>query len=119
MTTESWRNDPRLQLMEQAKVVQAALDAEAEQAANMTFNQSQVLVLIGQAGEQGTMVTKLAPLLGRAAHTLTVAVDGLQRKGLVQRLSRKGDDRRIIWIRLTAEGVDAVAKLRASSLPLP
>ncbi len=65
MTTESWRNDPRLQLMERAKLVQAALDAEAEQTANVTFNQSQVLVLISRAGAEGAMVSKLAPLLGR------------------------------------------------------
>ena len=119
MTTESWRNDPRLQIMEQAKLVQATLDAEAEQTANVTFNQSQVLVLISQAGVEGAMVTKLSPLLGRAVHTLTAAVSGLQRKGLVQRLSLKGEDRRIVRIRLTAEGLDAVAKLRTSSLPLP
>jgi len=119
VATESWRNDPRLQIMEQAKQAQAALDTEAEQAAGVTFNQSQVLVLISQAGDEGAMVSKLAPLLDRAIHTLTAAVTGLERKGLVQRMSKKGEDRRIVRIKLTAEGTDAVAKLGATSLPLP
>ena len=56
--------------MEQAKQAQAALDAEAEQAANVTFNQAQVLALVGQA-EEGAMVSRLAPVLNRAVHTLT------------------------------------------------
>ncbi len=105
--------------MERAKQAQAALDTEAEQAAGVTFNQGQVLVLISQAGADGAMVSKLAPLLDRAIHTLTAAVSGLERKGLVQRMSQKGEDRRIVRIKLTTAGTDAVANLGATSLPLP
>jgi DNA-binding MarR family transcriptional regulator len=104
--------------MEQAKRTQAALDAQADEAAGLTYNQSQVLTLVGQS-EEGAMVSKLAPVLDRAVHTLTVAVTGLEKKGLLQRLTIKGEDARIVRIKLTADGVDAVSKLRATTLPLP
>ena len=104
--------------MEQAKQAQAALDAEAEQSADVTFNQGQVLALVGQA-EEGAMVSRLAPVLNRAVHTLTSAVSGLEKKGMVERFSKKGEDRRIVRIRLTAPGQEALIKLRTTSLPLP
>ena len=118
MASSSWRSDPRLQLMAQAKKAQAELDAEAESSAGVTFNQGQVLALVGRS-DSDAMVSKLAPTLDRAVHTLTSAVSGLEKKGLVQRLKKKGEDGRIVRIRLTASGEDALAKLRATSLPLP
>jgi DNA-binding MarR family transcriptional regulator len=111
-------DDPRLQLLEQAKRVRLELDAEAEQAAEVTFHQAQVLALVEAQDSQAT-VSKMAPVLDRAVHTLPAAVDGMERKGLVQRFANKGEDRRIVRAGLTGAGNDALAKLRETDLPLP
>jgi DNA-binding MarR family transcriptional regulator len=110
--------DPRLAILEQAKKVRAELDAEAAAAAGVTFNQAQVIALIDEAGGDA-MVSKLAPLLDRAVHTLTSAVSGLERLGLVERIRRRGEDGRIVRIALTGTGRDALSKLRLTGLPLP
>ena len=111
-------NDERLVILEEAKKVRAALDAEATAAAGVKFNQAVVLSKIASAGDDA-MVSRLGPALDRAVHTLTSAVNGLVRKGLVERLQRKGEDRRIFRIRLTADGEAALTKLRETTLPLP
>ena len=118
MTTSARKDDPRLKLLEEAKQVHAALDAEAKATAEVSFNQAQLLVLIEAYGGEAT-VSALSPQLDRAIHTLTVAVTGLQKLGLVERFSRKGEDRRIVRIRLTGQGKDALGKLRKTTLPLP
>ena len=118
MTTNARKDDPRLKLLEEAKQVHAALDAEAQAAAEVSFNQAQLLVLIEGYGDEA-MVSVLAPQLDRAVHTMTSAVTGLQKLGLVERFSKKGEDRRIVRIRLTAQGKDALGKLRKTTLPLP
>mgnify|MGYP006197840877 CR=1 FL=1 len=53
-------------------------------------------------------VGRLASTLGRAVHTLTSAVNGLERKGMVIRQSIKGEDRRIIRIAITDRRLLAV-----------
>ena len=105
-------------ILANAKKVREELDAEANAAAGVKFNQAVVLSHIGLQGSDA-MVSRLAVALDRAVHTLTSAVNGLERKGLVERLQRKGEDRRIIRIRLTTKGAAALDKLRESSLPLP
>ena len=109
--------DERLVILEKAKTFRAELDAEATAAAGVKFNQAVVLSKIALAGDNAR-VSRLAPALDRAVHTLTMAVNGLERKGLVERLQRKGEDRRVIRIRLTAEGDAALKKLRETTLPL-
>ena len=118
MTTSKQKDDPRLRLLEEAKQVRTALDAEAKEAASVTFNQAQMLALIDARRDEAT-VSELAPTLDRAVHTMTSAVTGLQNLGLVERFAKKGEDRRIVRIRLTSQGSNALGKLRATTLPLP
>ena len=110
MATSSRKDDPRLRLLEEAKQVHAALDAEANGAAQVTFNQAQMLALIDARGDEAT-VSELAPKLDRAVLTMTSAVTGLQKLGLVERFAKKGEDRRIVRIRLTRQGKEALGKL--------
>jgi DNA-binding MarR family transcriptional regulator len=111
-------NDERLVILEKAKKVRADLDAEATAAAGVKFNQAVVLSQIALAGDNA-MVSRLGPALDRAVHTLTTAVSGLERKGLIVRIQRKGEDRRVFRINLTPAGTDVLTKLRETTLPLP
>lgn len=69
----------------------------------ITMNQYVVLLLVEQDQGRATVST-LAERLGRAVHTLTAAVNGLEKKGLVLRQTIRGEDRRIIRIATTREG---------------
>jgi DNA-binding MarR family transcriptional regulator len=110
--------DERLMILERAKQIRSELDAEAGVAAGVKFNQAVVLSHIASLGGDA-MVSRLGPALNRAVHTLTTAVSGLERKGLVERFQRKGEDRRVVRINLTPQGVAALNKLRETTLPLP
>ncbi len=110
--------DERLMVLAKAKKVREELDGEASAAAGVKFNQAVVLSQIALLGSDAT-VSQLAAALDRAVHTLTSAVNGLEKQRLVQRLKRKGEDRRIIRIQLTSQGDATLKRLRQTSLPLP
>ncbi|MEE8518107.1 MAG: MarR family transcriptional regulator [Dehalococcoidia bacterium] len=77
----------------------------------LTLNQVLVLSEI-ERGQGRATVSGLATTLGRAVHTLTSAVNGLERKGLVSRRTLRGEDRRIIRISATSAGNDRLATFR-------
>lgn len=69
----------------------------------LTPTQGQILSLLRAEPERPLRVTELAEALAIATATTTVAVQALERKGLVQK-SRSMDDGRARAISLTAEG---------------
>ncbi len=86
-------------------------------AVGLTLNQ--VLVLSEIAGADGkATVSTLAATLGRAVHTLTSAVNGLERKSLVSRRTIRGEDRRIVRIAATSAGAEALATFKRSLDPV-
>lgn len=100
-------------VLEMAHRVHQDLNDRATSAAGLTLNQALVLSEIVEAKGRAT-VSELAATLGRAVHTLTSAVNGLERKGMVIRQSIKGEDRRIIRIAATEKGQEALAAFRES-----
>lgn len=84
-----------------------------------TLSLNQCLVLSEVEHENGrATVSTLAATLGRAVHTLTSAINGLERKGLAMRTSLPGEDRRIVRIVITAKGSSALQRFRASAAEL-
>ena len=86
-------------------------------ATGLTLNQCLVLSEVEHENGRATVST-LALTLGRAVHTLTSAINGLERKSLVTRTTLPGEDRRIIRIVITAKGSVALAKFRTSAADL-
>ena len=100
-------------VLEMAHRVHQDLNEQASAAAGLTLNQALVLSEISVAKGRST-VSELASTLGRAVHTLTSAVNGLERKKMVVRQSIKGEDRRIIRIAATEKGEESLVSFRAS-----
>ena len=100
-------------VLEMAHRVHQQLNERANAAAGLTLNQALVLSEV-EGGNGRATVSELAGTLGRAVHTLTSAVNGLERKGLVVRQTIRGEDRRIIRIAATNAGVDALKAFRGS-----
>ena len=99
--------------LEMAHRVHQHLNEQATAAAGLTLNQALVLSEISVAKGRST-VSELASTLGRAVHTLTSAVNGLERKKMVVRQSIKGEDRRIIRIAATEKGQESLVAFRGS-----
>ena len=100
-------------VLEMAHRVHQNLNKQATAAAGLTLNQALVLSEISVAKGRST-VSELASTLGRAVHTLTSAVNGLERKKMVVRQSIKGEDRRIIRIAATEKGQESLVAFRGS-----
>jgi len=100
-------------VLEMAHRVRQDLNEQATAAASLTLNQALVLSEISVAKGRST-VSELASTLGRAVHTLTSAVNGLERKKMVVRQSIKGEDRRIIRIAATEKGQESLVAFRGS-----
>jgi DNA-binding MarR family transcriptional regulator len=71
---------------------------------------AQCLVLLEVDEERRLSVGQLASKLRLDDSTLSRTIDGLVRRGLLQR-SRDDQDRRIVWIDLTPEGTAECAKI--------
>ena len=93
------------------------LNERVVRATDLTLNQCLVLSEVEHANGRAT-VSSLAATLGRAVHTLTSAINGLERKGLVVRTSLPGEDRRIVRIVITAKGSAALRRFRESAADL-
>jgi DNA-binding MarR family transcriptional regulator len=83
----------------------------------LTLNQCLVLSEVEHENGRATVST-LAVTLGRAVHTLTSAINGLERKALVSRTALPGEDRRIVRIVITAKGSAALARFRSAAADL-
>ena len=69
--------------------------------------------IIRNLGEAALTLSELSQRLLRVNSNTTAMIDGLERKGLVERI-RDGEDRRVIRVKLTAAGL----KLRDKVVPL-
>jgi DNA-binding MarR family transcriptional regulator len=83
--------------------------AEAMEHLGMTMPQAVVLFGLDANGGQSTM-TELVRLTQQSAGTLTGIVDRLITAGLVER-SRDDDDRRVVWVRITAAGLTKMSEI--------
>ncbi len=100
--------------IEMARRERQVLNERVIAATGLTLNQCLVLSEVQHENGKST-VSSLAATLGRAVHTLTSAVNGLERKGLVARTSLPGEDRRIVRIVITAKGSNALARFRSAA----
>jgi DNA-binding MarR family transcriptional regulator len=75
----------------------------------ITPTQGQILALLRARGEAGMRVTEIAAAMAVAPPTATVAVQALERKGLVRK-TRAGDDARVRTLTLTPEGEREAAR---------
>jgi DNA-binding MarR family transcriptional regulator len=71
---------------------------------------AQCLVLLEVEGGERPTVSRLASRLRLDNSTLTRTLDGLVKRGLVER-HRNDRDRRVVWIRLTDEGKTVVRSI--------
>lgn len=97
-------------VMEKGVRLKQALDNRVESIAGISFLQATVLAAIKREDGKAT-VSGLAAQFDRAVHTMTSAVNGLERGGFAERVSIRGEDRRIVRIRLTSRGEDALVEL--------
>lgn len=79
----------------------------------VTSNSGFVLLHIDE--EEGTPATKIAPLMGMEARSLTRMLSRLEQQGFI---SRKADkiDRRMVRIFLTAKGMEMKSRAKATVL---
>ena len=75
----------------------------------LTLTQLRLLLRLAEGTKR---TSDLAEELEVTAATVSAAIDGLVRRGLVERLER-GDDRRTVPLRATARGQTVVAEARA------
>ncbi len=68
---------------------------------NITLNEAHVIEAIGESGESN--MTAVAKALDVTTGTLTISVNSLVRKGLVNR-ERSEEDRRVVLVSLTEKG---------------
>jgi DNA-binding MarR family transcriptional regulator len=79
------------------------LDQELASAVGLSLNQFEVLAWLARAGRRGLRMSDLASRVVLSPSGVTRAVDGLERKGLVERCIFEGDKRGYLAT-LTAEG---------------
>ena len=101
-----------LQVAELSHGLRLALSAHVRRAAGLTLQQAIALCRIDLAGGHIT-ISELAALLGRASHSVTALVDNMEREGLVSRL-RRDEDRRRVWVQLDPAGTDKLRLCRNS-----
>lgn len=74
-------------------VVPRALEADLLEHSSMTLGEYQVLVMLSEAPDRSSRMSELASAVGLSASRMTRLVDGLRRRGWVEK-RRDGCDRR-------------------------
>lgn len=72
-------------------------------------------VLLNINSDEGTPATKIAPLMGLEARSLTRLLKNMEEKGLIQRIADK-NDKRLVRVYLTKEGKKKKEKARETVL---
>lgn len=72
-------------------------------------------VLLNINSEEGTPATKIAPLMGLEARSLTRLLKNMEEKGLIERIADK-NDKRLVRVYLTKEGKKKKEKARETVL---
>jgi DNA-binding MarR family transcriptional regulator len=88
--------------------VQAQLDRELERDAGMPFAYFQILVMLSEAPERSLRMSNLAERTWCSRSRVSHAVDRLQERGWVERISSLSD-RRGAFARLTDTGFDVLS----------
>lgn len=86
-----------------------------QQAQKYDATMSMGFVLLNINSEDGTPATKIAPMMGLEARSLTRLLKSMEEKGLIYRESDK-NDKRSVRILLTQEGRDKKEKARNTVL---
>jgi DNA-binding MarR family transcriptional regulator len=86
-----------------------------QQALQYDATMSMGFVLLNINSDEGTPATKIAPLMGLEARSLTRLLKSMEEKGLIYRQADKVD-KRSVRIRLTNEGKDKKEKARETVL---
>ncbi len=86
-----------------------------QQAQKYDATMSMGFVLLNINTEEGTAATKIAPMMGLEARSLTRLLKSMEEKGLIYRESDK-NDKRSVRILLTKEGRDKKEKARNTVL---
>lgn len=86
-----------------------------QQALKYDATMSMGFVLLNINSEEGSPATKIAPLMGLEARSLTRLLKSMEEKGLIFREADK-QDKRSVRIRLTQEGKDKKEKARETVL---
>jgi MarR family transcriptional regulator, organic hydroperoxide resistance regulator len=86
-----------------------------QQALQYDATMSMGFVLLNINSEEGTPATKIAPLMGLEARSLTRLLKSMEEKGLIYREADKLD-KRSVRIRLSAEGKEKKEKARETVL---
>lgn len=86
-----------------------------QQAQKYDATMSMGFVLLNINTDEGTAATKIAPLMGLEARSLTRLLKSMEEKGLIYRESDK-NDKRSVRILLTQEGRDKKEKARNTVL---
>ncbi len=86
-----------------------------QQAQKYDATMSMGFVLLNINSEEGTPATKIAPMMGLEARSLTRLLKSMEEKGLIYRESDK-NDKRSVRILLTKEGHDKKEKARYTVL---
>jgi DNA-binding MarR family transcriptional regulator len=98
--------------------IMAALDRELAQRpelAALEISAAQYVMLMGVAAEDQESTSRLCSKMSYDPGAMTRMVDRLEAKGLVRR-RRCPDDRRVVNLDLTDEGLAAVPKMRACAV---
>jgi DNA-binding MarR family transcriptional regulator len=85
------------------RATHATLDAIASELADVALGPAEANVLATLADGVPRTASELAAGVGSRSTTMTSVLDRLERRGLIER-GRHPDDRRAIWIELTASG---------------
>jgi MarR family transcriptional regulator, organic hydroperoxide resistance regulator len=86
-----------------------------QQAVKHEITMSMGFVLLNINSEEGTPATKIAPLMGLEARSLTRLLKSMEEKGLIYR-EADASDRRLVRILLTKEGKKKKEKSRETVL---
>jgi DNA-binding MarR family transcriptional regulator len=86
-----------------------------QQALKYDATMSMGFVLLNINSDEGTPATKIAPLMGLEARSLTRLLKSMEEKGLIYREADK-NDKRSVRIRLTKEGKKKKEKARETVL---
>lgn len=86
-----------------------------QQAMKYDITMSMGFVLLNINSEEGTPATKIAPLMGLEARSLTRLLKSMEEKGLIQRIADK-NDKRSVRVYLSREGKKKKEKARDTVL---
>ncbi len=107
-------SDQMLSLLKSIRRIVRASDLSSralQKSSGLTAPQLAVLTAVGSFGEIST--TRIAQQVDLSAATVVIVLDNLERHHLVTR-HRSGEDRRIVFTRLTKAGATVLARAQAS-----